>query len=59
MFNSCIYNIKGVRAMERTYVDRIAEYYDNLDRIIDWEEDIDLRVYDPNNWVKDNVIQLG
>ena len=45
--------------MIRTYVDITGEYYDNLDRIVDWGEEIDLRVYDPSNWVKKNVIQLG
>jgi len=45
--------------MVRTYVDITSDYYDNLDRIIDWGEEIDLRVYDPNNWVKESVVQLG
>jgi len=42
--------------MVRTYVDITGEYYDNLDRIIDWGEEIDLRLYD---WVKENVVQIG
>jgi len=45
--------------MIRTYVDITGEYYDNLDGIVDWGEEIDLRLYDPNHWVKDNVIQIG
>jgi len=45
--------------MKRTYVDRIGEYYDNLDRIIDWGEEIDLAVYDPKNWIVEKTIQIG
>jgi len=45
--------------MKRTYVDITGEYYDNLDGIIDWGEEIDLRAYDPNNWVKKGTIQIG
>ena len=45
--------------MKRTYVDITGDYYDNLDGIIDWGEEIDLRVYDPNSWVKKGTIQIG
>ena len=58
MLISCIYNLKGGRGMKRTTVDRIGEYYDNLDRIVDWGEEIDLSVYDPNNLVKENGLKI-
>ncbi len=45
--------------MERTYVDITGDYYDNLDKILDLEEDVKLRVYDPKNWVRENIIQIG
>jgi len=31
--------------MKRTYVDILGDYYGNLDKIIDWSEEIDLRHY--------------
>jgi len=45
--------------MIRTYADITGDYYDNLDRIIDWGEEIDIRVYDPKNLVRENVPQIG
>ena len=46
MFNCCIYNLKGVRTMKRTYVDITGDYYDNLDKIIEWGDEPDIKVYD-------------
>ena len=45
--------------MERTYVDITNEYYDNLDKILDLEEVMNMRVYDPQNWVRENIAQIG
>jgi len=58
MFNSCIYNLKGVRTMERTYVDFTGEYYDNLDKLLDLGEGTNIRVYDPKKWIRENVILI-
>jgi len=44
--------------MTRTIVGFKGDYTDNFDSIIDWGEEIDLRVYDPNNWVKENLIPI-
>jgi len=33
--------------MKRTYVDITGDYYDNLDKCVDWGEEIDVRFYDP------------
>ncbi len=38
--------------MKRTYVDITGDYYDNLDKCIDWGEEIDMRFYDLNSLVK-------
>ena len=38
--------------MVRTYVDIVGEYYDNLDKIIDWKDEIDARYYDISHIVK-------
>ncbi len=59
MFNCCIYNVKEVRTMKRTYVDFTGDYYDNLDKILDLGEDSNFRVYDGKNWLRENVIQIG
>ena len=32
--------------MTRTFVDIIGDYYDSLDKIVDWAEEIDIRHYD-------------
>ena len=32
--------------MVRTYVDITGDYYDNLDKIIDWVDEVDVRHYD-------------
>jgi len=33
--------------MNRTYLDIKGSYYDNLDKIIEWGEEIDVRYYNP------------
>lgn len=38
--------------MQRTYVDRIGAYYDNLDKVIDWQEEVDKRHYDISDLVR-------
>jgi len=45
--------------MERTYVDITGEYYDNLDKILDLGEEINIRIYDPKHWIKENIVQIG
>ena len=38
--------------MKRTYVDMVGEYYDNLDKLVDWQDEIDRRSYDISELVK-------
>ena len=59
MLNCCIYNLKGVRTMERTYVDITGECYDHFEEILDLGYEVDMRVYDPKNWISKNIIQIG
>ncbi len=33
--------------MNRAYLDIKGSYYDNLDKVIEWGEEIDNRYYDP------------
>ncbi len=44
--------------MNRTYVDITGEYYDNLDGIIDWGNEIDLYFYDPKNVFQRDPTQI-
>jgi len=37
--------------MKRTYLDITNRYYDNLDKIIDGSEEIDLKIWDQGNWI--------
>ena len=37
--------------MKRTYVDIVGDYYDRQDRVSDFGEENDLKVYDQGNWV--------
>jgi len=45
--------------MVRTYVDITGDYYDNLDKILDLEEEMNIRIYDPKKWVRENTIPIG
>ena len=38
--------------MVRTYVDIVGEYYDNLEKIIDWQDEMDRRHYDISQFAK-------
>jgi len=38
--------------MKRTYVDIVGEYYDNLDKIIDWEYEVNKQYYDISELAK-------
>ncbi len=44
--------------MNRTYVDITGEYYDNLDGIIDWGNEINLRFYDSKNVFQRDPTQI-
>jgi len=42
--------------MKRTYVDYIGEYYDNLDKIIEWGDDIDRWIFDAKKLEQKEII---
>ena len=45
--------------MKRTYVDITGDYYDNLDKVLDLGEEMNIRVYNPQNWIRENIVQIG
>jgi len=47
---------KGGEMMKRTYVDFIGDYYDNLEKVMEWGDEIDRRVFNPKELVQEKII---